>query len=114
MTNKITIKLKKSNAVFDSGNAAYDDKRALYSDEAKDSINKSNDLLHELNVFTSPIQTEWDPTTFILSVHKFIDPDQMSLYWAIHQLITEATNSQPSNGWEFLEIIELDESVSAT
>jgi hypothetical protein len=114
MTIKTTIKLKKPNAVFDSGAAAYDDKRALYSDEAKDSINKSYDLLQELNVFTSPIQTEWDPTTFILSVHKFIDPDQLPIYWAIHQLITEATNSQPSNGWEFLEIITLDESVSAT
>jgi hypothetical protein len=112
MTIKTTIKIKKPNAVFESGAAAYDDKRALYSDAAKESINKNYDLLQELNVFTSPIQTEWDPETFTLSVHKFIDPEQISIYWAIHQLITEATSSQPLNGWEFVEIITLDESAT--
>jgi len=105
MTIKITVKFRKSNAVFESGTAAYDDKRALYSDEAKASIDKNHELLAELTVFTSPIQTEWDPSTFTLSVHKFIDQEQLSIYWAIHQIILDATKGQPTNDWEFVEII---------
>lgn len=108
MTTKITIRFKKLDAVFESNTAAYDDKRALYSAEASESINKNHALLEELAVFTSPIQSEWDPETFTLSVHKFIDSEQISIYWAIHQLITEATASQPTNGWEFVELVTED------
>jgi hypothetical protein len=108
MTTKITIKFKKPNAVFDSGTTAYEDKRALYSDDAKASIIKNHTLLHELEVFTAPIQFDWDPETFTLSVHKFIYSEQLSIYWSIHQLITEATIDQSSNGWEFIEIVTTD------
>jgi hypothetical protein len=106
MTTKITIKFIKPNAVFESSAAAYDDKKALYSDEAKESINKNYALLQELNTFTAPIQLEWDPESFTLYVHKFIDPEQIALYWAIHQLIAETTNNQPTNGWTFIDIVE--------
>lgn len=112
MSTKITIKFKKPNAVFASNTAAYDDKRALYSDEAKESINKNHDLLQELNVFTSPIQSDWDPETFTLAVHKFIDTEQVAIYWAIHQLIIDVTKDQPTNGWEFVELTTLDESTT--
>lgn len=112
MTTKITVKFKKPNAVFASNTAAYDDKRALYSDEAKESINKNHDLLQELNVFTSPIQSEWDSEAFTLSVHKFIDTEQVAIYWAIHGLIADVTKDQPTNDWEFVELITTDESAT--
>lgn len=105
MTTKITVKFRKPNAVFESNTHAYDDKRALYSDEAKEAIGKNHDLLQELNVFTAPIQSEWDPETFILSVHKFIDTEQIAIYWAIHQLIADITKDQPINDWEFVEVV---------
>jgi hypothetical protein len=110
MTTKITIKFKKPNAVFDSGTTAYEDKRALYSDDAKASIIKNHTLLHELEAFILPILFDWDPETFTLSVHKFVDSEQITMYWAIHQLILEATRNQPTNGWEFLEIVTLENS----
>jgi hypothetical protein len=112
MTTKITIKFKKPNAVFASNTAAYDDKRALYSDGAKESINKNHDLLQELSVFTSPIQSDWDSETFTLSVHKFIDTDQVTIYWAIHQLIADVTKGEPTNGWEFIELVTADEAAT--
>ena len=112
MTTKITIKFKKPNAVFASNTDAYDDKRALYSDEAKESINKNHDLLQELNIFTSPIQSEWDSEAFTLYVHKFIDTEQVPIYWAIHQLIADVTKDQPNNGWEFVDLITADESAT--
>ena len=105
MTIKITVKFRKSNAVFESGASAYEDKRALYSDQAKESINKNHALLTELNIFTSPIQTEWNPETFTLSVYKFIDQEQLSIYWSIHQVIIDITKGQPTNDWEFVDIV---------
>jgi hypothetical protein len=106
MTIKITIKFKKPNVVFESGTTAHEDKRALYSDDAKASIINNHTLLHELEVFTAPIQFNWDPETFTLSVHKFIDPEQIAIYWSIHQLIAETTDNQPTNGWTFIDIVE--------
>jgi len=108
MIMKTTVTFKKPNVLFGSGDAAYDDKRALYSDRAKEIIDEYYKLLYELNAFAATMQLEWDQETSTLSIHKFVESDQLGKFWETHKLISDTVDSQPTNGWEFIDLVTID------